>query len=175
MFGHFFLLIYHQLAFSSNRLQVTQNKKNQTPMHNLLYKSELKCLKWQSSLTRFAQSCCCEYKLSKNHLTVVIQTQELLFYSQWNCRSTDTRTTIPQTLELPFHRHQNCRSTDTRTAIPQTLEPSFYSQWNCRNPDTRTNVLRLLVSAGRQTLRCKVNKSVCLLFNTRLSYRIVSE
>ncbi len=101
--------------------------------------------------------------------------KDKFFQGALNCRFTVNETVVTQTLELPFHRHQNCRSTDTRTAIPQTLEPSFYSQWNCRNPDTRTNVLRLLVSAGRQTLRCKVNKSVCLLFNTRLSYRIVSE
>ena len=32
--GHFFLLIYHQLAFSSNRLQVTHNKKLKLPPHN---------------------------------------------------------------------------------------------------------------------------------------------
>ena len=110
--------------------------------------------------------------------------KDKFFQGALNCRFTVNETVVPQILEPSFHRHKNCHSTDTRTAIPQTPELPFYSQWNCRNPDTRTNVLRLLVSAVRreqirlsfmQTLRCKVNKSVCLLFNTRLSYRIVSE
>ena len=33
-----FLLIYHQLAFSSNLLQFTQNKKTQILLNNNLYK-----------------------------------------------------------------------------------------------------------------------------------------
>ena len=31
--------------------------------------------------------------------TVVTQTQELPFYSQWNCRNTDTKTVIPYTID----------------------------------------------------------------------------
>ena len=36
--GHFFLLIYHEPAFSSNLLQFAQNKITQTLLNNNLYK-----------------------------------------------------------------------------------------------------------------------------------------
>ena len=32
-------------------------------------------------------------------LTIVTQTQELPFYSQWNCRNTDAKTVIPYTID----------------------------------------------------------------------------
>ena len=88
-------------------------------------------MNWSPSLASFAQSCCCEYKLSKNHLREPLKTSvfrgnfkmrrsKLRYYSDLELASTSKKIDKDEF----FQGALNCHFTVNGTVITQTLELS---------------------------------------------------
>ena len=48
------------------------------------------------------------------------------FQGALNCRFTDIKTVVTQTLELSFYSQWNCRNPDTKTVIPYTIDSPIF-------------------------------------------------